>query len=170
MKQLLIYSLLCLFLGGKGLAQEDWSMELVVPISNPAGERVISLDRYPRFHVLLKNQSSETQKLWKDWNTWGFFNLNLVWKAAGQSHAIRKKTPTAWNGDFPDFWVIEAGETLVLEIDMSTGEWEGVPDLYGERIEATLQASYENKPDGLGRKFGIWMGKVESQEISVVFN
>lgn len=149
---------------------QDLTMELIVPIGNPAGERVIVLDRYPRFHIVMKNVSGEVKRLWKDWNTWGFFNLNLTWKTGDQVHQIRKKTPSAWDGDFPDFWVIPPGESLILEVDMSTGIWEGIPDLYGEKIEATLHATYENKPDGLARKFGIWVGKVESQEIEVVFN
>ena len=118
----------------------------------------------------MTNTSSETLKLWKDWNTWGFFNLNMVWEVEGKTHSIRKKTPTAWDGDFPDFWVAMPGETIVLEVDMSTGEWDGIPDLYGEKIKASLKATYENKTDGLARKFGIWVGKVESNEIEVVFN
>ncbi|MDW3648644.1 MAG: hypothetical protein R8P61_16370 [Bacteroidia bacterium] len=151
-------------------SQADWEMKLVVPISNPAGEREIVLDRYPRFHILMTNTSTETLKLWKDWNTWGFFNLNMLWEVEGEKHTIRKKTPTAWDGDFPDFWVAMPGETIILEVDMSTGVWEGIPDLYGEKIKATLKATYENKTDGLARKFGIWVGKVESNEIEVVFN
>lgn len=168
MKQHLL--LLGIFLWGCTLqAQQDWTMEIVVPISNPAGEREITLDRYPRFHVMLKNTSGKTQKLWKDWNTWGYFNLSFIWRTADRVETIRHKTPSAWNGDFPDFWVIPAGETLILEIDMSSGNWEGIPDLYGEKISATLEATYENKPDGLARKFGIWLGKLQSNKIDVVF-
>lgn len=169
MKKGVIYLFILLF-SCLTLSAQEWEMEIIVPISNPAGERVIALDRYPRFHILMKNVSPETLKLWKDWNTWGFFNLQMSWEAGGQMHSIQKKTPNAWNGDFPDFWVIPAGETLILEVDMSTGEWEGIPDLYGERIEATVSATYENKTDGLARKFGIWVGKVSSKEIEVVFN
>lgn len=168
MKNHFIIAILILLMSST-YAQQAWTMELVVPIGNPAGERIISLDRYPRFHIIMKNVSPQVQRLWKDWNTWGFFNLNLIWKAGDQVHQIRKKTPTAWDGDFPDFWVVPAGESLILEVDMTTGIWEGIPDLYGERIPATLQATYENKRDGLANKFGIWVGKVASEEIEIVF-
>lgn len=144
-------------------------LELLVPISTPGGERVIALDRYPRLHASLTNVSEQPVKVWKDWNSWGWFNLTLIMESDRGTQAIRRKHPTHWEGDFSDFWVILPGETLILEIDMTDGSWAGFPDLYGERLPATLTAVYENKADVLAEEFGIWVGKVTASSLRVVF-
>ena len=148
---------------------ESLEIELVVPITNPQGHREIALDRYPRFHLVLSNTGNRVQKIWKTWNTWGYFNITMEWKAGNQTHRIYRKPPKAWDGDFPDYWIVRPGEKLVIEIDMSSGEWEGFPDLYGETISASLNATYQNKADELATDFGIWVGKLTTLPISVVF-
>ncbi|TAE54717.1 MAG: hypothetical protein EAZ89_06395 [Bacteroidetes bacterium] len=144
-------------------------MQLIVPVSTPDGKREIAVDRYPRLYVLLTNISPRPVKLWKDWNTWGYFNLTLQWTAGGQTRLIRRKAPKNWDGDFSDFWVLPPNESVILEIDMSSGEWEGIPDLYGETIPATLRAVYENKPDALATEFGVWVGRIATEPVEVVF-
>ncbi|MEM7660147.1 MAG: hypothetical protein AAF399_28820 [Bacteroidota bacterium] len=157
--------LMSLLYGQQGPLQ----IEVLVPISTPDGQREISLERYARFQVLLTNVSDQSIRLWKDWNTWGYFNLQLDWRSGERVFPIRRKPPKQWNGDFPDFWTLLPGEKVVLEIDMRSGEWEGIPDLYGEMIEAELFATYQNKPDPLAEEFGVWVGKVRSAEIPVIF-
>lgn len=154
---------------GFGQEKPPISIKLVAPISTPQGQREISLDRYHRIHVVLTNVSATTQRIWKDWNTWGYFNLMLTWKSGDRITPIRRNTPKAWDGDFPDFWTMAPGESVVLEVDMSTGEWSGFPDLYGEEIPASLQAIYENKGDVLASEFNIWVGKLVTPAIPVVF-
>ncbi|MDX2283840.1 MAG: hypothetical protein NW241_06740 [Bacteroidia bacterium] len=144
-------------------------LRLAVPVTTPEGLREISMDRYPRLHVLLVNRGAKPVNIWKDWNTWGYFNLTLTWEAGGKTYLIRRLPPQAWDGDFPDFWTLPPGETLILEVDMRTGFWEGFPDLYGEQIPAELTAIYENKPDLLADEFGIWTGRIASQPLRVVF-
>ncbi|MDX1908231.1 MAG: hypothetical protein SF053_14440 [Bacteroidia bacterium] len=152
-----------------GWTQSSLGIELVVPVSNPEGTRELSLERYPRIHVILTNLTPAPLKIWKDWNTWGYFNLILTWEAGGNTYLIRHKPPTDWDGDFPDFWLIPPGEKIILEVDMSDGNWIGFPDLYGETIEARLTAIYENKRDILANEFGIWCGRVASASLPVMF-
>jgi len=64
---------------------------------------------------------------------------------------------------------LEPGETAVLFIDMRSGDWEGFPDLYGERIPAKIKAIYENKRDVLADEFNLWYGKLETPLIDVIF-
>ncbi|MEM7375420.1 MAG: hypothetical protein AAF587_42895 [Bacteroidota bacterium] len=165
----LLISLIALLWVVPLLSQSPFDIELVVPISTPEGKREIAMDRYPRIHVLLINRSEDQQRIWKDWNTWGYFNLQLNWINNNKTYAIRRQPPEVWDGDFPDFWVVEAGETLVLEIDLTSGQWDGFPDLYGDMIEARMTATYQNKPDPLAQEFDIWVGKLVSKEVQVVF-
>ena len=58
---------------------------------------------------------------------------------------------------------------MVLVVDMASGQWEGFPDLYGERIPAKIKAIYENKPDILAVEFKVWVGKLETRPMEVIF-
>ncbi|MFK7971100.1 MAG: hypothetical protein AB8F95_12070 [Bacteroidia bacterium] len=163
----LVFACLVLFFSGKK-AQEaneiDIIANLIIPVSTPDGLRVLSMDRYPRFHVQLVNISGESVRLWKDWNSWGWFNLTLKLETSEGVTYLRKKQPV-WDGDFSDFWQIGPGESVILEVDMSSGHWQGMPDLYGETIPVKLTALYENRSDPLSEAFGIWTGKVSSNTV-----
>ncbi len=169
MKERLGLLLILLTLAGVCRGQE-LQLKLIVPRSSPEGDREIYLPRYPRIHAMLTNVSDKNLRLWKDWNSWGWDNLILYWSAGGgKPQMIRKIRPGYLDGDFSDFWTLKAGESLILEIDMSTGEWDGFPDLYGEKIPATLFAIYQNKADFLSKEFGVWTGQVKSSELKVIF-
>ena len=151
------------------VAQNPLEVKLIVPISTPDGQRVIALDRYPRFHVQLSNRSSQDMRIWKDWNSWGFPNLFLELISGAGTVDIKRIPLRAIDGDFPDFWVLKPQESILLEVDMSTGEWKGFPDLYGETLAARLRAIYVSKQDMLAQEFGIWTGRVASDPVVVVF-
>ena len=119
--------------------------------------------------MVLRNISSSPVKIWKDWNSWGYYNLSLSFSNADTSFTISKKSPTNWDGDFADYWTVPAGESLVLDIDMRAGVWKGLPDLYGEILAGKLSATYENKPDALAAEFGIWTGKLTTASLPVIF-
>ena len=151
-------------------AQAPLQIELIVPVSEPDGTREISLDRYRRLHVRLFNPGPQPALLWKDWNSWGYFNLQLFYRdSTGQVQAIRRLNPGQWDGDFPDFWTLPPGESVILEVDYSSPQWSGFPDLYGQRLPAELWAEYQNTPDELATEFGIWTGKLRSDTLRVVF-
>lgn len=154
-----------------GMTQaQSLSLSLIVPSSTPEGQREIYLPKYPRIHVLLTNNSKDEVRLWKDWNSWGWENLSLVWTiGGGKPQVIKKIRPGYLDGDFPDFWTLPAGESLVMEIDMSTGDWDGFPDLYGEKLPGKMYALYQNKADLLSTEFNIWTGQLRSNEVEVIF-
>lgn len=143
------------------------SLALVVP-SGADGQRTLSLVRNPRFHVLATNTSPQPINLWKDWTSWGMKTLTLILQTPAKTTGIIRLPMRGIDGDFPDFWILMPGETLVLEVNMADISWRGFPDLYGETVKGTLTAVYEIKPDYLTDEFGIWTGKVYSQALEVV--
>ena len=151
------------------LPAQQLECRLVIPQSNPQGQRELDMSRYKSFHVVLRNISSVPVKIWKDWNSWGYYNLSLSFSNSDTSFTISKKSPTNWDGDFADYWTVPAGESLVLDIDMRAGVWKGLPDLYGETMTGKIKATYENKPDALAAEFGIWTGKLTTASLPVIF-
>jgi|GEM_PF-3402758 len=176
MKRLFVYILfsvffLCLFVPqlSAQTRQQDLELTVIAPINTPEGERVISLDRYRRFHVLLTNISARSIRLWQSWNSWGYQNMTLITNFGDGWATIRRQKPKHIDGDFPDFWVLEPGEYLVLEVDLSTAEWKGIPDLYDESQNAKMKVMFQSPRDVLSEEFGIWTGNIESEEVKVVF-
>ncbi|MEM6764029.1 MAG: hypothetical protein AAF655_03860, partial [Bacteroidota bacterium] len=162
MVKYICYFLLISFqlMGSGVLPAQQLKAHLVVPQTNPQGERSLDMSRYPRFHVVLQNTGDFPLNIWKDWNSWGYYNLSLIFSSPDTSFKIQKKNPKTWDGDFADYWTILPDEHLVLEIDMRAGLWKGIPDLYGETLSGEISAVYENKPDALASEFGIWTGKL----------
>lgn len=167
---------LCLLLASLSLSQhadaqtaEALVANLIVPVTTPDGQRDIQMDRYPRLHVQLVNISDKTIRLWKDWNSWGASNLSLRLESSRGTFLIRRKAQ-AIDGDFSDFWTLGPSESVVLEIDMTSGQWDGIPDLYGETLPARLTALYRANPDDLTAAFQIWTGSVTSNTVEVVFH
>ena len=139
--------------------QAPFVLSLVVSISTPDGERELAMDRYPRFYVQFINISEQPQRIWKDWNSWGWFNLSLRMQSEQGVRTISRKRPAAWDGDFPDFWTVPPGESIIMEVDMTSGEWQGLPDLYGERLPARLTAH-------LRKQIGYFGARIQDMEWS----
>lgn len=168
---ILVSFLLFISLLSPALAQQQptpLSISLVVP-AGADGVRTLSLVRNPRFHVVLTNTSATPLNLWKDWTSWGQKCLTLVLQQPSKTSGIVRLPLRAVDRDFPDFWILSPGESLVLEINMTDPAWRGLPDLYGESIRGSLQAIYEIKQDYLTDEFNIWTGRVISNAIDVKF-
>lgn len=163
---------IALFIGGilGAKAQQPpavFKLSFAIP-ATAGGDKYISIDRNPYLHVLLTNISPKTQRVWKEWTSWGYGNLRLVVQYPDKSVAVVRKVAHV-DSDFPDFWEIAAGESLVLTIDLSKGEWNGFPDVYGEKAPVILEAYYEIPVHYLTDEFGIWTGKIKATPVAVTF-
>lgn len=145
------------------------SLRLSFAIPSVAGgDKYISIDRNPYVSLLLTNTSSRPQRVWKEWTSWGYNNLRLIVQYPDKSVAIVRKVQHI-DSDFPDFWEISPGESLVFTIDLSKGEWAGFPDPYGEQVPVILEAYYEIPVHYLTDEFGIWTGKITAKPTDVIF-
>jgi len=116
------------------------------------------------FHVLITNTSGQPQNIWKAWNSWGYYGLSFeVTDEHGKTWTVHKGEHI-FGPDGPDYWTIDPHESLVIDVDYSSAEWEeGFPPSTKEPRIFTMRAIFEIKPDGASKKYSVWTGRVVSK-------
>lgn len=144
----------------------QWELSIAVPQSD--GERSIPLDEAAHFHVVLTNKSGTTQNIWKDSNSWGYSALRLEVTDDTGTILVLSKKERSWRKNTPSFWVIAEGESLVYDVSLGAGEWDGVSDqMRGRSVK--MRAILEIPEDEKTRELGVWTGKVTSPALQYVF-
>jgi hypothetical protein len=140
--------------------------ELTVSIAAPEnhGSRSIIINQPDsHFHVVVTNVSDKPQKLWREWCSWGYYDLSFKCINSLGEESVVVKQPREWTKNYPDWQSIPPGESLVIDVYPSR-DWKDFPlPAKGKEIKVRLQAVYEIKPDEQTKKEGVWTGKVESQ-------
>ena len=145
----------------------QWELSIAVPVSNH--ERSISLTPARHFHVLLRNTSASTQKIWKDNNSWGYSALNFELTDANGKTITLRKNPSSWRKNVPNYWSIAGGETLVLDVYLTNGDWPQLP-MNDAAHTYTIRALFELTDDEKAKELGIWVGKLTSSAKEIVFH
>jgi hypothetical protein len=158
------------------LKAKDWSLE-VVPYSSAQGKQYIQV--HDLFYVVLTNDTDHDLTVWKEWCSWGYFNLAFDFTGNdGKIVHVQKRGDQYWTKNSPDAYVVGAGKHFVLVVTLKPEDWLNTQNLDGPMV---LKAIYENtnqafpgkKPASTGNagmdaliKSG-WVGKVESDPIPV---
>ena len=71
-------------------------------------------------------------RLWREWCSWGYFNLRLEVEVGGKVHTLVKK-PREWTRNFPDLLFLPPGEPVVMAASLDPDVWE-LPAARGRRI------------------------------------
>jgi len=141
-------------------AKAMWQLSISVPLSHD--ERIISLDPSQHFHVLLTNVSGQSQKFWKESCSWGYSVLSLELTNELGKKAVVKKKPRSWRKNFPDFWTIQPGGSLVFDVYLGGESWEGLPAAeFGSNVR--VRALIEVPADEDARRLGVWTGHLSSE-------
>jgi hypothetical protein len=136
---------------------------LSVAIAAPEhlGARNLELAGFP---VVVRNESDAPLGVWREWCSWGWFQLTfVVTDASGESFVVRKKE-RGWRKNYPDAWRLAPGEPLVLTPRLSDGDvWENADRLAKLRDSAvTVQAVFTAEAGEDSRGQAVWSGRVES--------
>lgn len=125
---------------------------------------------HSHFSVVLRNESEQPLRLWREWCSWGYFALRfMAIDQDGKEHKI-SKAPRRWSANNPDFEEIDPGECVVREVFFGKKDWEPFPrgkDRAGNLLQ--LQAIYEVELDKHATELGVWTGKIESPSLEVRF-
>lgn len=171
-RDLLLGTPAALLLPGMAAADEKSgpALSLAIAIGKRAGkQRQLEYhDEQSRFSVVLRNESREPQRVWREWCSWGYFALSFIAVTEdGKRHAVNK-AQRDWGKNFPDFEELGPGEPIVREVFYGTAAWEGFPrDVKPAGRTIQLQAIYTIAPDEDSAKAKVWTGKVESPVIEV---
>jgi len=161
----------------------DWSID-VVPQNSRDGVQYISL--YDPFQVVLTNTTDHDLMVWKEWCSWGYFNLSFEFaNKDGKVIKIAKDTNEEWTKNGPDGFVVKPGKHFVLSVtlvnrDKASDKWIGTEKLDGGM---TIKAIYKNTNDAFpGEKpppqnkiphdrqkyiDSAWIGQVESEPMQI---
>jgi len=117
------------------------------------------------FHVIITNSSDKPLRLWKEWCSWGYYNLyfEATDKDGKKSHV--KKMPRGWTKNFPDWITVFPGDHKVFEVTFDA-TWRGAPvPPKGKSHKINLKAVFEIGEDKDTKQNQVWTGKVSSPEL-----
>ena len=138
----------------------------IVPTSSRGSGRAIELYRPSQhFHVVVTNISDEPVRLWREWCSWGYFNLSFVVDDAAGNPVVVKKRPRGWDKNRPDWTILEPGDHMVFEVSFDESIWQDAPrSEAGQARSVRMKAVYEVKADDQSKEHGVWTGRVHSPE------
>lgn len=148
-------------------AQDDHvpvSVSIAVPVRH--GKRSIEMHRpEAHFHVVLKNISTHDVSLWREWCSWGYFNLIFeVTDSTGKTVVVKKKQ-RGWNKNFPDFATIDPNGHFVIDVTFDPEVWENAPlPEKGKSHTVSMKAIYEIAESDHAKESKVWIGRVVSEK------
>jgi len=145
------------------------TVSIAIP-NNRHNERQLDYNTDKLFHVIVTNTSDEPIRIWREWCSWGYYGLSFEFTDATGKKWKAEKGLTAWTKNYPDFWSLEAHESLVLDVQFAkTNIWVGFPHLQQPSQTFIMRAVFEFQPDDESHKYSIWTGKVASEAKTYVF-
>ena len=139
----------------------------IVPTSyrEKAGAAIDLRGPSAHFHVVVTNVSGEPIRLWKEWCSWGYFNLLFqVTDEAGRSVEVRKQDRD-WTKNFPDSEFVPPGGHHLREVTFDPTDWAGLPPPEANRRKSVrMKAIYDIRPDLDTKEHRVWTGQVSSPE------
>lgn len=139
----------------------------IVPTSNTeAGGRAITLfDPSQHFHVVVTNVSKKPIRLWRDWCSWGYFNLSFEATDQNGTKTHITKNAREWNKNFPDWTIIAPSDHMVLDVTFDKSIWHNPPvPEPGKNRSVSLKAVFEIAEDADSKSNKVWTGKESSPE------
>ncbi len=150
---------------GTPAASKKPSSDLVVAIAVREDEEWNKANKVTStLSVVLFNQGDKPLHLWKDWCSWGWYNLEFeVTTKDGKKERLCKGLKD-WCMNYPDFWTIGPKQALVRNVAFGSDDWTGLADLDLGRHEVRLRAIYEVHQDEDAKEHGVWTGRITSEE------
>lgn len=177
-------SLAALSLAGPKVEEPGLTVELAIPVCTMRGElpdaRTIQFggrDFYnefkegSHFHAVVTNVSGIPLRVWRKWCGWGYDNLKLEMVGSDGEVIPLFQKGKMWTYDAPDYSPVESGEHYVVDICFAPKQWQKPHlELVKPAADGTigLRAVYEIEADAETEKFGVWTGRVVSQELRVL--
>ncbi len=140
--------------------------EVLVGIASPErnGKRTISFSK--GFPVVITNLSNRPLGVWREWCSWGYFNLSLeVRTSDGRKVQLEKKRDRGWTRNFPDWYTLDPGESVIRNIVLTDKDWKGIEDLkVTGNAKLFIRVVMDVSTTDESKEKGVWSGKIVSPE------
>lgn len=124
--------------------------------------------------VVVTNLSSKPVSVWRDWCSWGYFNITLEFcdetAAAGPKYWVIAKAPRGWDKNFPDAAEVAPGGSMIFNVPLSESMLKDADSLQkydGKKLK--MRVHYSIAANKEAQEFNVWTGRVQStyQEYTV---
>ncbi|MBI5724683.1 MAG: hypothetical protein HZA50_12040 [Planctomycetes bacterium] len=118
------------------------------------------------FHVVITNTGTKPINLWREWCSWGYFNLSFEIIDENGTKTTVSKVDRDWSKNFPDFDTLPPGNHIIFEVDFLGDKiWKNPPLLpQGKTTKLKMKAVYSSHKSADAEKNLIWTGTVCSPE------
>lgn len=148
---LLTFASACAVKGGL----PNLSLMIAVPIHD--GQRTIEVGRRAtHFNVIIKNLSEHRVNLWREWCSWGYFNLSFQLTDENGTTWIAKKKEKDWGKNF-DSMTVDPSDELVIDVTFDPDIWDNVLPLdAGRSTTVSMVAIYQSENSDDAKERGVW--------------
>jgi len=145
-------------------AREPLAVRIVPTRHDETSGRGIELRVPPNhFQVVVTNVSNQNLRLWREWCSWGYFNLSFEATDQNGRTVTVSKREQGWDKNFPDPILVLPGEHLVYEVSFDEDKWKNSPTVGLKGVKTIkMQAIFEIKPDKHALEKEVWTGRVTS--------
>ena len=156
--------------------EEPITVRIAVPLDRSGRRTIDAIDVEDRaklrhFHVVVDNIADVPVRLWREWCSWGYYNLTF--EVRGPDGKIRhlRKGNRKWAANSPDWCTVPPGEQRVIDVHWMPRIWRLGPlqDLLGKEsiVKVRPVFSIDEDPDKFAAKNGVWTGRVHGPWIDV---
>jgi len=136
---------------------------LVVSIALPAlhGQRRLPLGE--SVAVVVLNVSKEPIRVWRDWCSWGYCNISLVFRDGDGKQWEATKAPRGWTKNYPDFAELAPGESIIFSVPLADSVWRDLPsakEFAGKRLQMSVR--YHIGEDQQSWDKRVWTGDIRT--------
>jgi len=155
------------------IAEEGSAVAVAVSIqaagpSQSPGQPKLLLDKARHFSVILTNVGQTPIRLWRDWCSWGYYNLSFELAGPNGNRVNISRKEKEWEKNFPDSTPVVTGGQMVIDVIFDPTIWRNLPAL-GKELTISLRALYESAKGKEATEHRIWTGKIASSEERYLF-
>lgn len=115
--------------------------------------------------VVAMNASDKPMKLWRDWCSWGYYNVTLEFydehAVGGAKTWMVGKADRVWRKNYPDAAEVAAGGSVIFTVSLtSLKDTDFLAKYDGKKIK--MRVHYAIPADADTKQNGVWTGRVHS--------
>ena len=152
-----------------GAEEQSLSLSVALPADQTSG-RLVWRGAASHLHVIVSNASAQAQRIWQDWNSWGYYALSFELNDdAGHKWVVQRHPNAIFTRNLPSWWVVEPHGFIVVNVYFGDKKlWEAFPyPEHGSRT-VSMRAVLDISPTPESAKYGAWTGRIISNPQTVV--